>query len=78
MVFWKRSTPKVETTPQRPVRSAATPAAAPVVENKLVDKSKLNLQDSKASEAAAPKTSFDPYNSGAFDRKDTWGKVIRK
>jgi hypothetical protein len=77
MVFWKRSTPKTETTPQRPVRAAVTPSA-PVVENKPTDKTKLTLQESKATEAATPKASFDPYNSGAFDRKDTWGKVIRK
>ena len=78
MVFWKRSTPKAEATPQRPARPAVTPTAAPIVEKKPADKSKLTLQDSKATEAATPKASFDPYNSGAFDRKDTWGKVIRK
>ena len=78
MVFWKRSTTKAETAPQRPVGSAAASSAAPVVENKPADKSKLTLQDSKVTETAAPKASFDPYNSGAFDRKDTWGKVIRK
>jgi hypothetical protein len=78
MVFWKRSTPKKETTPQQPVRPSVAAAAAPIAERKPAGKSRLVMLDDKAPEASPDKNGFDPYNSGAFDRRDTWGKVIRK
>jgi hypothetical protein len=78
MVFWKRSTPKKETIPQQPVRPSVAPTAAPVAERKPADKSRLAILDDKDPEAPPSKNGFDPYNSGAFDRRDTWGKVIRK
>jgi hypothetical protein len=75
MVFWKRSTPKPEAPQQQP-RPAVTPKAAPVAERTPVVRTEPASPD--AAEPAAPKNGFDPYNSGAFDRRDTWGKVIRK
>jgi len=78
MVFWKRSTPKKETIPQQPVRTSVAAAAAPVAERKPSHKSRLAILDDKHPEAQPAENGFDPYNSGAFDRRDTWGKVIRK
>lgn len=76
-MFWKRSTPKADVT-QRTLRTSALPVAKPPAEPKPADKIKLAPEQVKTPDAASDKTSFDPYNSGAFDRRDTWGKVIRK
>jgi hypothetical protein len=75
MVFWKRSSPKSTAAPARPARAAA---AAPVVQRKPEEPVTPAVKDSIQVEAAPEKGGFDPYNSGAFDRRDTWGKVIRK
>lgn len=73
MVFWKRSSPKADA--PRPVRAAAV---APVVQRKPAETAIPAAQESIPPETVPEKGGFDPYNSGAFDRRDTWGKVIRK
>jgi hypothetical protein len=78
MVFWKRSTLTKEATPQQPARPPVAPAVKPVAEPKSSDKSGLATIDETGPQTAPAKNGFDPYNSGAFDRRDTWGKVIRK
>jgi len=69
-MFWKR-TPKPEATLQKP--KSASPPVVPIIDRSTGEPNPTN---SKAPEA--PAKSFDPYNSGAFERRDAWGKVIRK
>lgn len=79
MAIWKSSRPK-------PVELAETSAPTPVVKQVVAPsvpskklKTELELLDETGDEAINPKNKgFDPYNSGAFNFKDTWARVDRK
>lgn len=82
MSLWKRSTPQTYTTPEPP-QPATAPIAMPIVARKpavkplgkRIETKRLELEDSKADLATK---GFDPYNSGVFNRRDTWERVTRK
>jgi hypothetical protein len=68
----------MEAMPQPPKRPSVAASTVHASERKPAGKSKLELANETAPEAAPSKHGFDPYNSGAFNRRDTWSKVIRK
>jgi hypothetical protein len=77
MAFWKPSRSEhepVEPSPPAPVVRQGMTQAAP----RKALKPGPPLLDGASDEATAPKKGFDPYNSGAFNFKDTWARVDRK
>lgn len=80
MVLWKPSRPKSleppavasAATPVAPVKPQVTQPAPPKPHKTGLDLDEMGEADSRNSKG------FDPYNSGAFNIKDTWSKVNRK
>lgn len=64
--------------PQPPKRPSVAAPTVQATDRNTTGKSKQELGIEAVPAAAPSKHGFDPYNSGAFDRRDTWGKVIRK
>jgi hypothetical protein len=82
MAFWKPSSPKSVVPPA--VASATEPAepVKPGMTQSVPSKAHKagpGVLDETTTDAADPrKKGFDPYNSGAFNLKDTWSRVNRK
>ncbi len=79
MAFWKPSRPKLvepavtsATTPVSPIK----PVIQPPPKKPRPDLSVLDETDDEAADTR--NRGFDPYNSGAFNAKDTWQRINRK
>lgn len=70
--------------PQSP--TDATPPSKPADANLATDSAKEKkappalkpADDQNLEQGSSRSKGFDPYNSGAFDRRQTWEKVTRK
>jgi hypothetical protein len=75
MPIMKPAAPKPATAVAPNKNSAATPASKDLEKS---GEDTLELLESGSSKGDQPAKGFDPYNSGAFNVRDTWSKVIRK
>lgn len=73
-LFRKQNNPK-KAVPVRPERDGF--AAVKQAQQK-VQAPPLKLSEDDPRKSGAPEKGFDPYNSGAYDRRGAWEKVTRK
>ncbi len=79
MAFWKPSQSKSE--PDAGSTSAPVASMKPKIAQltqPTASKTVRQLLDAAGDDAEPQNKGFDPYNSGAFNFKDTWSRVNRK
>lgn len=70
-LFGKSTKPTQPQEPQRPAIRPFDPKKVAAPNFELLDKAPAGKEP-----ATAP--SFDPYNTGSFDKRDTWKRTLRR
>ncbi len=63
---------------KQPARAPAKPSAKPVQAKRLPEKARTAAPPQLSLDKPPPADGFDPYNTGAFNRSQSWERISRR